>query len=63
LKTETGTLPGKLRTIGTALFASGTRDEEALQRMALDRPASAGEWLYAKLVSHALSKTGTRSVD
>jgi acyl-CoA hydrolase len=60
LKAETGTLPAKLRTIGSALFASRT-DAEALQRMALDRPASAGEWLYARLVSHALSKTGTRS--
>jgi hypothetical protein len=29
--------------------------------MALDRPASAGEWLYARLVSLALSKTGSRS--
>lgn len=61
LKAETGTLPGKLRTIGSALFASGTTDAEALQRMALDRPASAGEWLYARLVSLALSKTGSRS--
>lgn len=61
LKAETGTLPGKLRTIGSALFASDTTDAEALRRMALDRPASAGEWLYARLVSHALSKTGSRS--
>lgn len=61
LKAETGTLPGKLRTIGSALFASGTKDAEALQRMTLDRPASAGEWLYARLVSLALSKTESRS--
>lgn len=60
LKAETGALPGKLRTIGRALFASGTRDAEALQRMALDRPANAGEWLYARLVSLALSKTRPR---
>ena len=61
LKAETGTLPGKLRTIGRALFASRTADAEALQRMALDRPTGAGEWLYAKLVSHALSKADFRS--
>lgn len=61
LKIETGTLPAKLRTIGSALFVSRTTDAEALQRMALDRPASTGEWLYARLVSLALSKTGSRS--
>lgn len=61
LKAETSTLSGKLRTIGSALFASRTTDAEALQRMALDRPTGAGERLYARLVSHALSKTGPRS--
>ncbi|SDQ57614.1 acetyl-CoA hydrolase/transferase C-terminal domain-containing protein [Pseudoxanthomonas sp. CF125] len=63
LKTETDTLPRKLRTICRALFAGKHTDSEALQRMALDRPASAGEWLYSRLVLHALSKTLSRPAD
>lgn len=57
LKTATDTLPRKLRTVYNALLAGERTDAEALQRMALDRPANAGEWLYARLVSLALSKT------
>lgn len=57
LKTQTDTLPRKVRTVCSALFAGQRTDAEALQRMALDRPAGAGEWLYARLVSLALSKT------
>jgi acyl-CoA hydrolase len=60
LKTETDTLPGKLRTLCSALIIGGHADTESLQRMALDRPASAGEWLYSRLVLHALSKTLSR---
>jgi acyl-CoA hydrolase len=57
LKTGTSTLPRKLRTLCGAVLAGRQTDAEALQRMSLDRPANAGEWLYARLVSHALSKT------
>jgi acyl-CoA hydrolase len=63
LKTETDTLPGKLRTLCSALVAGGHADTEALQRMALDRPTGAGEWLYSRLVLHALSKTLSRPAD
>lgn len=62
LKTRTDTLPGKLRTVCSALYAGRRTDTEALQRMALDRPAGAGEWLYARLVSLALAKTGSTSL-
>ena len=62
LKTETDTLPCKLRTVCSALFVGRSTDAEALQRMALDRPAGAGEWLYAKLVSLALAKTSSTSL-
>lgn len=61
LKAGTDTLPRKLWTVCGALFAGRRTDAEALRRMALDRPANAGEWLYARLVSRALSKTGPRS--
>jgi hypothetical protein len=57
LKKETDTLPRKLRTVCSALFAGRHADTEALQRMALDRPANAGEWLYARLVALALART------
>jgi hypothetical protein len=57
LKKETDTLPRKLRTVCSALFAGRNADMEALQRMALDLPGNAGEWLYARLVSLALAKT------
>ncbi len=61
LKNATGTLPHKLRTLCNALFSGQRTDEEALRRMALDRPANAGEWLYARLVSLALSRTRSLS--
>ena len=58
LQARTGSVAGKLRTIASALMASrGARDDEALQRMALDAPASASEWLYARLLAHALRQT------
>jgi acyl-CoA hydrolase len=61
LKAGTDTLPQKLWAVCGALFAGRRTDAEALRRMALDRPANTGEWLYARLVSRALSKTAPRS--
>jgi acyl-CoA hydrolase len=62
LKKETDTLPRKLRTVCSALSAGERTDTEALQRMALGRPANAGEWLYARLVSLALARTRSVSL-
>ncbi|MEJ1096320.1 MULTISPECIES: acetyl-CoA hydrolase/transferase C-terminal domain-containing protein [unclassified Pseudoxanthomonas] len=57
LKAETATLPRKLRTLCGAVLSGKQTDGEALQRMGLERPANRSEWLYARLVSRALSKT------
>ena len=59
LKTETTTLPKKLRTVGKAALSGANVDQEALQRMALDKPAGFGERLYAKLVAFALAETSS----
>ncbi|MBC7989935.1 MAG: acetyl-CoA hydrolase [Luteimonas sp.] len=59
LKANTATRSGKLRTILAAL-ASGHRGEtEALARMALDAPKGLSQWLYARLLRHALGRTGS----
>ncbi len=59
LKANTATRSGKLRTILAAL-ASGHRGEtEALARMALDAPKGLSQWLYARLLRHALARTGS----
>lgn len=57
LKAETATPWRKLRTLCAAALTGKPTDAEALQRMSLDKPANTGERLYARLVSHALSKT------
>lgn len=57
LKAETATLPKKLRTVGKAVFSGASPDHEAMQRMALEKATDFNGWLYAKLVSLALSKT------
>ena len=57
LKAETASTPGKLRTIVSALAGGHSDDREALQRMKLDAPRGLAEWLDAKLVALALSKT------
>jgi hypothetical protein len=58
LQARTGSLGGKLRTAASALLhGGGARDEEALRRMALEAPSGASEWLYARLLAHALRQT------
>ena len=58
LQARTGSLGGKLRTAASALLhGGGARDEEALRRMALEAPSVASEWLYARLLAHALRQT------
>ncbi|WP_211369613.1 acetyl-CoA hydrolase/transferase C-terminal domain-containing protein [Pseudoxanthomonas yeongjuensis] len=61
LKAETATLPKKLRTIGKAVFSSARADDEAMQRMALEKATGFNAWLYAKLLSLALSRTATEA--
>lgn len=57
LQARTGSLGGKLRMVASALSSTGARDDDALRRMALDAPSGASEWLYARLLTHALRKT------
>ncbi|GAA5004512.1 acetyl-CoA hydrolase [Pseudoluteimonas lycopersici] len=57
LKAGTASTGGKLRTIAAALATGKSDDREALQRMKLDAPRGLREWLDARLVSFALSKT------
>ncbi|NYZ62405.1 acetyl-CoA hydrolase/transferase C-terminal domain-containing protein [Luteimonas deserti] len=61
LKGETATRRGKLRTIVAALRHGGARDLPALQRMALDAPASLRERLMARLLGFALDRTAGRT--
>jgi acyl-CoA hydrolase len=58
LKANTIRTGAKLRVIAHAFVAGGTNDEEALTRMQLEHPHSAGEWLEARLLSLALRETG-----
>lgn len=56
LKTVTSSRSSRLRTVLKALF-TGERDDdvlEGLQRMGLDRPASWGERIEARLIAYAL---------
>ncbi|ALN89967.1 acetyl-CoA hydrolase/transferase C-terminal domain-containing protein [Lysobacter gummosus] len=57
LKANTATTGAKVRTVLEALSSSGTRDAEAMQRMALERPAGLGERVEARLIALALRKT------
>ena len=57
LKARTATRMRLLRTITTALFATGGADDEAMQRMQLHAPASVPERLYARLLALALRRT------
>ena len=57
LKHATATRRGKLATVLGALASPATRDEEALQRMGLQEPAGAGEWLESRLLARALAAT------
>jgi hypothetical protein len=57
LKAETASTGGKLRTVIAALASGRSDDREALQRMQLDAPHGLREWLDARLVALALSKT------
>jgi acyl-CoA hydrolase len=57
LKTHTGTLPAKLRTIVAAVMDKGPADQEALQRMQLDAPSTWKQRLLARLLGHALRQT------
>src|SRR3546814_13463186 len=54
LKARTGSTGGKVRTVASALLSSGTRDDEALQRMELSTPKGFGDRLQARLLRHAL---------
>ena len=56
LKTSTGNPSAKLRTVMAALLSSGASDAEAMQRMGLATPRGASQWLYAKLLGHALKQ-------
>jgi hypothetical protein len=57
LKSQTASTGGKLRTIAAAISHGRIDDREALQRMQLDAPRGLRQWLDARLVSLALSKT------
>jgi acyl-CoA hydrolase len=58
LKAATASRSGKLRTITRALFTTSPgNDAEALARMSLADPRSAGAWIEARLVRLALSRT------
>src|SRR3546814_8589414 len=57
LKARTGSAGGKARTVASALLSSGTRDDEALQRMELSTPKGFGDRLQARLLRHALLRT------
>jgi acyl-CoA hydrolase len=57
LKARTATTGGKLGTVLRALFASATRDTEAMARMRLQAPRGFGERLEARLLALALRET------
>jgi acyl-CoA hydrolase len=57
LKAGTATTGDKLRTVIAALVSGKSEDREALQRMQLDAPRGLHEWLDARLVALALSRT------
>ncbi|MGH8106166.1 MAG: acetyl-CoA hydrolase/transferase C-terminal domain-containing protein, partial [Arenimonas sp.] len=57
LKAGTASSFGKLKLISLTLISSPGKDDEAMQRMNLQAPASLKEKLTARLVSYALNKT------
>ncbi|GAB3347805.1 acetyl-CoA hydrolase/transferase C-terminal domain-containing protein [Lysobacter tyrosinilyticus] len=57
LKSSTATRGGKLRTVLRALTADRASDVEAVERMGLIQPASAGEWLQGRLLALGLQQT------
>lgn len=57
LRAHTDSTPKKLGTVAAALLSRGRRDDEALERMVLDKPQGISEWLYARLLRHALART------
>lgn len=60
LKTETASVPGKLKTIGLALLSRPADDAEAMQRMGLQAPATLKEKLTGKLLRYALKATAAQ---
>ena len=59
LKAETSTVPKKLMTVMKAVFGKVTDDKEAMQRMGLESPSGLAAKLEAKLIAHALHKSGS----
>jgi len=57
LKAGTRTRGGKLRTLLRALAGGRSDEHEAVERMGLQRPAGAGEWLEARLLGLSLRET------
>ncbi|MGJ4730220.1 acetyl-CoA hydrolase/transferase C-terminal domain-containing protein [Luteimonas sp. SDU101] len=57
LKRHTGSRRAKLGTVAAALLQHGANDGDALARMDLARPRSAGEWLQARLLRLALARS------
>ena len=57
LKVRTATRVGLLRTIGSALFSTGSVDGSAMERMRLHAPSGVSERLYARLLALALRRT------
>jgi len=56
LKAGTSTRASTVRTVLQALFSDSGRDHEALRRMDLEKPASLGDKLQARLLSWALAQ-------
>lgn len=59
LKAATMTLPGKLRAAVSAFSGGAWHDEEAMQRMELQKPQGMQEKLEARLLAFALRKTSS----
>ena len=57
LKANTASIGGKARTAMRALAPVSFDDAEAMRRMQLESTSSAGEWLQARLLRHALART------
>jgi acyl-CoA hydrolase len=57
LQARTSTRRATLRTAAAALLQAGARDDEALARMGLARPAGLADRLYARLLRMALART------
>ncbi|WP_149196267.1 acetyl-CoA hydrolase/transferase C-terminal domain-containing protein [Luteimonas suaedae] len=58
LKERTGTTSGKLGILVRASLAGDSDDRGALQRMDLEAPQGAGEWIQARLLGYALRASG-----